>query len=499
MSFNSGQFLIFLPVVLFVYYIIPDKVKHIWLLVCSYYFYMCWNAAYILLILFSTITTFFAGTGLERIKRSDYEAGKKQMLKKMLVAASVFLNLAVLFFFKYFEFILNNINGILARLNIRLISAEFDVLLPVGISFYTFQVIGYLIDVYRDEIYAEKNLLKYALFVAFFPQLVAGPIERSKNLLKQLASPAKLKFDNLREGLLLMLWGFFLKMVLSDRIAIFVDTIYGDRYTEFEGYYFIVAMLLFAVQIYCDFSGYSIIAMGSAKMLGIDLMVNFASPYFSTSTAEFWKRWHISLSSWFRDYLYIPLGGNRKGKKRKYINILIVFAVSGLWHGASWSYVVWGFLNGLYQVVGDILKPFRTYLIKLLGLDETSLGHKIMQGIFTFICIDFAWIFFRAGSFTASIRMIKSILSVHNPWILFDGSLYNCGLDQKNFQFMIVCIFILLLTDIAAYKGVKIREIVAKQDYWCQAVIVAFSVVVILLFGIWGNAYDASNFIYFQF
>lgn len=217
----------------------------------------------------------------------------------------------------------------------------FDIILPVGISFYTFQALSYTMDVYRNEIYAEKNFFRYALFVSFFPQLVAGPIERSKNLLKQLGMPKKFNFEKVKEGILLMLWGYFLKMILADRIAIFVDSVYGD-YQTFSGYYIAVATILFAIQIYCDFSGYSIIAMGAAKILDIDLMENFDAPYYSSSVAEFWRKWHISLTSWFKDYLYIPLGGSRKGKFRKNFNKMIVFLVSGLWHGANLSFVVWG-------------------------------------------------------------------------------------------------------------------------------------------------------------
>ncbi|MCM1125276.1 MAG: MBOAT family protein [Lachnospiraceae bacterium] len=499
MLFNSVQFLIFLPIVLVIYYIIPKKIKYIWLLLCSYYFYMCWNALYALLILFSTIATYLCGLGLEYIKQIDYSDNQKIKLKKMCVTISLVPNLGILFFFKYFDFFINNINNVLSHINVQLVHPAFDILLPVGISFYTFQAIGYTLDVYRDEIYAEKNFLKYALFVSFFPQLVAGPIERSKNLLKQLSEPAKLQFDNFREGLLLMLWGYFLKVVLADRIAIFVDSIYAEQQNGPDGYFFFVATLLFAFQIYCDFAGYSTIAMGSAKLLGIELMVNFNAPYLSKSTAEFWRRWHISLSSWFKDYLYIPLGGNRKGKIRKYVNLLITFAISGLWHGAAWSYIAWGLLNGIYQIIGEILRPIKKVLIQMLGLNENSFGHKVVKVVITFLCIDFSWIFFRASSFSSAVKIIKSMLCVHNPWILFDGSLYHYGLDRKNFQLMLLGIGILLLVDIAAYKGIKLRKFIAEQDYWCQAVIITFSIISILLFGIWGNTYDAANFIYFQF
>jgi D-alanyl-lipoteichoic acid acyltransferase DltB (MBOAT superfamily) len=341
MLFNSAQFLIFFPIVTLVYFVIPEKIRYIWLLLSSYYFYMCWNAEYALLILTTTVITYFSGILIEKIKKSDAGEAGKTRKKKMVVSLSVVCNLAILFYFKYTNFALAVMGDIFSRVNIQMNIPQFDVILPVGISFYTFQALSYTMDVYRDDIYAEKNFFRYALFVSFFPQLVAGPIERSKNLLKQLAVPKKFDFDMAREGLLLMLWGYFLKMVLADRIAIFVDTVYGEPET-YAGYYLILATVFFAFQIYCDFAGYSTIAMGAAKILGINLMGNFDAPYLSVSVAEFWRKWHISLTSWFKDYLYIPLGGSRKGKVRKYVNKMIVFLVSGLWHGASFAYVIWG-------------------------------------------------------------------------------------------------------------------------------------------------------------
>lgn len=341
MLFNSIDFLIFFPIVLIVYFIFPNKIKYLWLLAASYYFYMCWNAKYALLILVSTIITYVSGLLLEKVKRTKFERKKIKYIKNWIVAGSFALNLSILFYFKYVNFAIDLLTKLFDKVNIALNITQFDIILPVGISFYTFQALSYTVDVYRDDIYAEKNFFRYALFVSFFPQLVAGPIERSKNLLKQLAVPQKFKFENFREGLLLMLWGYFLKIVLADRIAIFVDTVYGDFYA-YTGWYIVVATVLFGVQIYCDFAGYSTIAMGAAKILGIQLMENFNAPYFSVSVAEFWRKWHISLTLWFKDYLYIPLGGSRKGKLRKYLNKMIVFLCSGLWHGASLSFVVWG-------------------------------------------------------------------------------------------------------------------------------------------------------------
>lgn len=498
MLFNSLQFLIFFPVVVLLYFIMPDKIKNYWLLAASYYFYMCWNVKYILLIFLITVVTFGSGLLIEKTKQMNINEGGKIKRKKIIVALSFTLSLFLLIYFKYFNFFINIIVKLFGYIHIQLYIPNFDILLPVGISFYTFQALSYTMDVYRDEIYAEKNFFQYALFVSFFPQLVAGPIERSKHLLKQLATPKRFHYERIREGFWLMLWGFFLKMVLADRIAIFVDIVY-ENYTDYAGWYLIVATLLFAIQIYCDFYGYSVIAMGAAKMLGIQLMENFDAPYLAVSVAEFWRRWHISLTSWFKDYLYIPLGGSRKGKVRKYINKFIVFLVSGLWHGASFSFVVWGGLNGIYQIIGELLEPFRKKMISLLKLNRKSFGHRFVCIIGTFLLVDFSWIFFRADSFKTAFEIIRQMVAVKNPWILFDGSLYECGLDAKNFTFLFICLCILLISDCCKYKEIKIRDIIARQDGWFRLLFIVFSIFIILTFGIWGPGYNEANFIYFQF
>lgn len=497
MIFNSLHFLIFFPIVVGIYYLIPQKIRMYWLLVVSYYFYMCWNVKYVMLLLFSTIVTYVSGVLLEKVAKNEKNKGGG-VKRKLCVAASFILNLSILFIFKYLNFGIESLNQILGHLHIVFNAPAVDLLLPVGISFYTFQALGYTIDVYRGEIYAEKNFFRYALFVSFFPQLVAGPIERSKNLLRQLDKPAKPSFDSLRDGFFLMLWGYFLKVVLADRIAVFVDTAYGDIET-YTGVYLIVATVLFAVQIYCDFSGYSVIAMGAAKILGIQLMENFDAPYLSVSVAEFWRRWHISLSSWFRDYLYIPLGGNRRGKIRKYINLLITFGVSGLWHGADWSYVIWGLLNGIWQIIGDLLTPFKKKVARFLDIKEDSLSHKCIRIVTTFFLVDLAWVFFRANTAFEALRIIKRMFTAKNHWVWLDGSLYECGLNQRNFSLMVWGILLLFVVDICKYKNIKIRQIVAKQDYWAQCLTVIVAALGILVFGMWGVGYDAANFIYFQF
>lgn len=312
MLFNSVGFFAFFPIVILLYYILPGKVKQYWLLAASYYFYMCWNAKYVFLLLFSTIITYLSGLILQKIKENSLVSATEIKLKNAVVALSFLLNLVVLVYFKYFNFMLDSVQYLCAKFNIILNIPKQDILLPVGISFFTFQALSYTMDVYRDEIYAEKSFFRYALFVSFFPQLVAGPIERSKNLLKQLSVYNKFSFEKARDGLFLMLWGYFLKVVVADRIAIFVDTVYGN-FEQYGGWYLIVATVLFSIQIYCDFYGYSVIAMGAAKILGIKLMENFDAPYLCTCVADFWRKWHISLTSWFRDYLYFPLGGSKGG------------------------------------------------------------------------------------------------------------------------------------------------------------------------------------------
>ena len=293
MLFNSYEFLVFFPIVVLIYFIVPKKIRYVWLLIASYYFYMGWNAKYALLLLTSTVITYISGLLLAAVKK---EGKYEKAIKKSIVAVSFASNLSILFFYKYFDFAIENINVILAKFQMELLNPEFDVLLPVGISFYTFQALSYTMDVYRGDIYAEKNPLKYALFVSFFSQLVAGPIERSKNLLKQISQPHKFSYEKMCEGLMLMLWGYFMKMVIADRIAIFVDAAYGTE-VLYDGKYLLLASVLFAFQIYCDFAGYSTIAIGAAKVMGFDLMENFNCPYYAESVAEFWRRWHISLSS----------------------------------------------------------------------------------------------------------------------------------------------------------------------------------------------------------
>ena len=486
MLFNSFHFLIFFPIVTLIYFFIPYRVRWIWLLITSYYFYMCWNPKYAILIATSTLITYLSGILISKSKDK----------KKLWVALSFISNLGILFFFKYFNFAIENINIILNKLHITLITPSFDVLLPVGISFYTFQALSYTVDVYRGDVKPEKNLGKYALFVSFFPQLVAGPIETSKHLLDQFNHNYDFDYERVKSGFLLMLWGFFQKLVIADRIAIVVNTVYNN-YTSYSGFTLIVATVLFAFQIYCDFSSYSDIAIGCARVMGFELMQNFNRPYFSKSIAEFWRRWHISLGGWFRDYLYIPLGGSRHGKLKKYRNIMIVFLTSGLWHGAGWGFIVWGFLHGFYQVVGDLLKPTREYFIDKLNINKNGFFHRLSQIVIVFILVDFAWIFFRANTFRDAIGIIKNMF-VFNPWILFDGSLYNLGLDQKDFIVGILAIFALIIVSLLR-RNTRLINLIGNQNIIVRWVFYFTFLYSILIFGIYGPGYEAQQFIYFQF
>lgn len=320
----------------------------------------------------------------------------------------------------------------------------------------------------------------------------------SELLTVKLDKTYRFSYDRMREGLLLMLWGFFLKLVIADRAAIFVDTVFGDP-DRYSGLYIPVACVLFAFQIYCDFSGYSIIAMGSAKIIGLGLTDNFNAPYFSRSVGEFWRRWHISLSSWFRDYLYIPLGGSRKGKLRTYLNLILVFLASGLWHGAAWTYIAWGGLNGLFQVAGKLLERPRAWLGDLFHIRGERFSHRLLCTLRTFFLVDLTWFFFRVKGFKNSFSVLERIVTGYNPWIFTDESLFTCGLGRKDLYLLLYCIGILMAADYKKYTGICIRKKILEQDFWFRWLVFAGGALFILIFGIWGSQYDAKSFIYFQF
>ena len=494
MLFNSLDFMIFFPIVVLVYFIIPRKIRYIWLLVASYYFYMCWNAEYALLIGISTVITYLSGILLGKFQ--------KAWLRKLVVALSFLSNLGILVFYKYFDFILENVNLLLQKMDMQLVSNPFDIILPVGISFYTFQALSYTMDVYRKEIEPEKNPFRYALFVSFFPQLVAGPIERSKNLLKQVKDADTMKlwnYDRIASGVVMMVWGLFQKMVIADRISIYVDSVYENLYAvgTMET---VFAAIGFSIQIYCDFAAYSTIAIGAAKVMGFELMENFDTPYFATSIKEFWRRWHISLSTWFRDYLYIPMGGNRKGKIRKYFNVLVTFLVSGLWHGASWNYVLWGGLHGIYQVIGEILMPVRKKIVSLLKVNESVFSYKFGQILFTFSLTTLTWVFFRAKTLEEALYFFERMFTRWNPWVFFNEGLYNFGLDRVEVNILFVALITMFLVEWVKYtKNKLISDFLMEQNLWFRWLVVIGWIVVILVYGEYGITFDSNQFIYFQF
>lgn len=498
MLFNSLEFLLFFPAVCLCYFIIPHKVRYLFLLVCSYFFYMCWNPEYALLMLTSTVITYASGLMISSAERIEDER-KQVRRKKIYVALSFTSNLLILFFFKYYGFAAATITRVLGGIGIRATIPAFDVILPVGISFYTFQALSYTMDVYRKEIYAERNFFKYALFVSFFPQLVAGPIERSKNLLIQINEKHKFEFERVRSGLLLMLYGYFQKLVLSEYLGVVVDSVYNN-YKSCTGFQLVVATVCFALQIYCDFGSYSNIAIGAARVMGFRLMENFNTPYFAVSVADFWRRWHISLSTWFRDYLYIPLGGNRKGKVRKWFNLMVVFAVSGLWHGASWHFVMWGVLNGAYQVMGEWLKPVREKVMSILRVDKAVFSHKLGQILTTFVLVDISWVFFRAESFRQGLSILKKMLGGGTGyWFTWGDNLKAMGLSLATRNLLIVSLLVLFVADLCKYNKIHLISWVTKQGVWLRWLIYYAAIFGVLIFGVYGPGYDASAFIYFQF
>ena len=502
MLFNSFQFMIFFPIVIFIYFIIHKKIRYIWLLMSSYYFYMCWNAKYAVLLFFSTFITWISGILMDEVEKKKWELSRIKQTKKWCLGGSIALNLSVLLFFKYFYFITDNINYILEKLNLKLVSPGLDIVLPVGISFYIFQALGYAIDVYRKDIKAERNLFRYALFVSFFPQLVAGPIERSKNLLSQMREIENLELWNvgrIQRGIHQMLWGYFQKLVIADRAAIVVNQVF-QSYKEYGFVELFTVTLLFSVQIYCDFGGYSNLAKGAARVMGFDLMDNFRQPYFAENIKDFWRRWHISLTSWFTDYLYIPLGGNRKGKLRQYINTMAVFLCSGIWHGANWTYIVWGGIHGIFQIIGDL----RNQLIRKqdeIQIGETGTIGMVKQYIskaarvgFTFGMVSFAWIFFRADTIGQAIGFIGQMFRYRRR-----HSFTDMGLDTANWIILLLAIFILFLVDYLHERHKQIRELLYTKNIVIRWAVYLCALWFILLFGVYGAGYDASQFIYFQF
>lgn len=496
MLFNSLNYLIFFPVVVLFYFAIPAKylkLRNAWLLIVSYYFYMNWNAAYALLLFGSTFATYLTGLLLGKAKENG-----NICLAKWILGIGFVLNLSILFFYKYINFFIENCNRILGIAGRDKSIPLLDILLPVGISFYIFQALGYTMDVYRGETKATKNLFRYMLFVSFFPQLVAGPIERSSNLLGQFDERHDFDADRIREGLLTMLWGLFMKVVIADNIAAYINAVYGN-YMGYTGVEIMLATVLFAFQIYCDFAGYSYLAVGSAKVLGFRLMENFHAPYQAVSVRDFWKRWHISLTGWFRDYLYIPLGGNRKGRYRKYLNTFLVFFVSGMWHGASWNYIVWGALNGIYLIAGEATAGFRGRVRKRLGVDENRFSYRLGAGLISFALVDFSWLFFRAEGVGQAVDIIRQMIGSLQAPQLFGLAVNRMGFSMQQLVALMVAFLLMAVVDILKNKGYDVCGLVLKQGIWFRWLLYLGLLFMIMMYGAYGLDFAQTEFIYFQF
>ena len=446
MLFNSFAYAIFLPIVFVIYWCLAHKYRWVLLLITSYYFYMSWDAKYVILILFTTYVSYVAARMIEN------ESSKKK--RKIILAGTAVLCLGVLFFFKYFNFASYSVARFLNLFAIQMNPITLKLLLPVGISFYTFQTLSYVIDVYKGETQAEHHFGYYATFISFFPQLVAGPIERTSNLLPQIRSKHIFSYDQATYGLKLMSWGFFKKIVIADTLSKYVSTVY-DAPQNFSGFALVLATVFFTLQIYCDFSGYSDIAIGTAKLFGINLMTNFKSPYFSQSVKEFWSRWHISLSTWFKDYIYIPLGGNRVGKVRHIANLIITFLASGLWHGANWTFVVWGGVHGAAQAIESIIIP--------RNKQKSSGVIWWIRVLFVFLFTAFAWIFFVANSIGDAGYVISHLFAgIESPVSYLHQGFSSIGLDKVELILLVPSILVLMAYDFCEIKKDVIEVISSK-------------------------------------
>ena len=487
MLFNSFGYAVFLPIVFILYWIVPGKYRWIILLMSSYYFYASWGPQYVAVILITTIISYIAALIMDA-RRKD------KIYRKTILALSIIICTGLLFFFKYFIFFTENIALLFDKLSIPMQPFTLKLALPIGISFYIFQTISYLVDVYKGDIRAEKNFGIYAVYISFFPKVMQGPIERGKKLLPQLYTPRTFQFDQASYGLKLMAWGYFKKLVLADGLSVYVNQVYNDL-PDYKGFSLVLATFFFAIQLYCDFSGYTDIALGSAKILGINLTQNFKAPYFASSIKDFWGRWHISLSSWLRDYIYIPLGGNRVGKIRHAINIMITFLVSGLWHGASWNYILWGGIHGAYQVI----EGFFPWNAKSSPFQRNKYYHfflSILTVPFTFLLVCFAWIFFRAATIQDGIYVLKNMFTgISHVSVYIQDCALQMGLTFNHLVYNCLPIILLFLYDLASLKT-DVIGFISRQRFFIRWPLYIFLLLVILLFSEKGVS---TEFIYMQF
>ncbi len=478
MLFNSLKFLLFFPCVCIIYHMVGGEKKTLqntFLLLASYYFYMNWEPAYALLILASTASTWFFGIALE------YTNGGR---RKGLLAACLLFNFSILFVFKYLNFATETVFAALSFCGLRMNVPHFELLLPVGISFYTFQAAGYAIDVYRRTIPAERNFLTYALFVSFFPQLVAGPIERARNLLPQFRERLKFDANDCIEGLKLMVWGYFMKLCIAENAAPYVNAVFNNL-PQHNGTSVLLASFFFTFQIYCDFCGYSLIAIGAARCMGYRLMVNFNHPYLTRSMKDFWRRWHISLSTWFMDYVYIPLGGSRCSAAKHYRNLFLTLLISGVWHGANWTFIFWGGYHGVLLCLSTLRLKWeatRVFHHKVLRLAKA-----FCETVCCFVISIVGWVFFRANSLGDAFLALRKIFTEH-------GLLYN-GEGKPSIALPIVLIAVMMFKEMKDEYGWSVPSLMHNRHAWVACASTAALLVAILLCG----NFDGGQFIYFQF
>jgi alginate O-acetyltransferase complex protein AlgI len=489
MLFNSLQFLIFFPLVTALYFAIEHRWRTLFLLAASCVFYMAFVPSYILILAFTIVVDFAAGLWIESAQ------GRR---RRLFLAASIAANVSALSVFKYFNFLAGNANALANVLHLPYAVPTLDILLPIGLSFHTFQAMSYTIEVYRGHQKAERSFLTFALYVMFYPQLVAGPIERPQNLLPQFRQCHRFDYVEAVYGLQRMAVGMFKKVVIADNLAILVDRIYQNP-SQYHGLPLVVATLFFAFQIYYDFSGYTDIALGAAQVMGFRLMENFRAPYFSHSIGEFWRRWHISLSTWFKDYVYIPLGGNRVSTPRHYLNLLAVFMLSGLWHGANWTYVVWGLLHGAFLIVGDATRSVRGRLSSAVGLERVPRLSGALSLASTFVLVTIAWVFFRAASLADALYVLSNLSQglLADATSLLRGETVQ-GLTMKALAFNGCLLLAAVGVEWLITRAGELHEVtwMTRQPVWLR-----YGCYFMLIYGplVLGSAAVNQQFIYFQF
>lgn len=500
MQFASVVYLMFLALAVVVYFVLPGvRTRTTWLLVLSGLFYLLLSPRWFWVLIAVTAFTYVMGRliGVQRARRGDAPG---RLADKFVLAAGILAVAGALGAFKYLGFFAELGNGVMQVIPLPFSLPVVRLLLPIGISFWTFQTIAYLVDVYRGTTEPERNPFYYALAVMFFPVVTAGPITRIQTLVPQFGVRHRFDYGSMQSGLLLIGWGFFKKLMVADRLGVFVNAVFDNPHDysgTVNGLIFSVAAVFFAIQLYCDFSGYTDIVRGSARLFGVELPINFRAPYFARSVRDFWRRWHITLMDWLRDYIYIPLGGNRRGPLRRYANIMAVFLVSGVWHGAGLSFVVWGGINGAYMIVGEVLAPMREWFVRVLRVDRATLGHRILQTGLTFGLITFTWVFFRANSLADALYMVPRMF-VPTVWIFSDGTMLEQGLSYSEIMVASVSVATVWIGDWLSLRTDVLAGL-NRQHFLFRWAIYYALILVVVVFGHYGGAYDAADFVYFRF